>query len=136
MSRALHVPTLGEVLTLAAPWTLTLHQEARNKTLFKALGVRPLDKAGRPHPDPNQAEAWAPYHAGYVDHRWVRRHHEHRVTLPAGTKLTVRRLYIRQGAEDYNSVTFSVPSDSPKGPGRPRGRFWAKVADVNTMVVE
>ncbi len=48
------------------------------------------------------------------------------VSLPAGTVLMVDRIYIRQGREDWSSVTFKVP----------KGRFWAKLDEVNNMEFE
>jgi hypothetical protein len=68
------------------------------------------------------------------------------VTLPTGTQLKVDRIYIRKGASDYSSLTFyiqqtSLPALQPVKKGgkafsKGRKRFWAKLADVNTMMVQ
>jgi hypothetical protein len=64
------------------------------------------------------------------------------MTLPANTMLKVDRIYIRQGAGEYDSITFTVddcplPEIKPKKikGGRRAGilRFWAKLDDVNTI---
>ena len=63
------------------------------------------------------------------------------ITLPAGTELTVRRIFIRQGARDFDSMTFTatIPPLKPAPRGKvakPKSvRFWAKLDDCNTMEV-
>ena len=52
------------------------------------------------------------------------------VFLKAGQVLTVDRIYVRKGASDFSSITFNYIG-APKGSGRVR--FWAKLADVNTI---
>lgn len=68
------------------------------------------------------------------------------VTLPAGTVLAVDRIYIRKGNGDYSSLTFYVKSTSlealqpstlkARGFKGGRKRFWAKLADVNTIEMQ
>lgn len=49
--------------------------------------------------------------------------------LPKGTELKVSRIYIRQGASSYSSVTFYA-----KLPGSKKSiRFFAKLRDVNKI---
>lgn len=49
--------------------------------------------------------------------------------LPVGTILTVDRIYIRKGAQDFSSLSFwaQIPMD------KKRFRFWAKLSDVNEI---
>jgi hypothetical protein len=63
------------------------------------------------------------------------------MTLPVNTILKLDRIYIRQGSEEYDSITFLV-EDCPypelrgkKAKGFLTGklRFWAKLDDVNTI---
>lgn len=49
------------------------------------------------------------------------------ITLPVGTKLKVDRIYIRKGASDFSSISFFATIDKKDY------RFWAKLADVNTI---
>jgi hypothetical protein len=71
------------------------------------------------------------------------------VTLPVGTVLAVDRLYIRKGASDYSSITFYakelgeviIPGSrwswgNQKATKRKAQRFWAKLADCNTIEFE
>ncbi len=71
---------------------------------------------------------------------------ELRITLPAGTILKVDRIYIRKGKGEYSSITFfaeglgeTIIPASGQVWGRQydakkkKLRFWAKLADVNTM---
>lgn len=53
----------------------------------------------------------------------------HNFTLPTGTELIVDRIYIRKGSgfEDFSSLTFRITN------GNFKGRFWAKLADVNEI---
>lgn len=50
--------------------------------------------------------------------------------FPEGTVLKIERIYIRKGARDYDSVTFRLVGKGVKG------RFWAKLDEVNTMEFE
>ena len=115
------IPTIGTVFVLAADWEFPLQEESRNHKFSKEfrLGYR----------------EWARTHNGEPPARddWV--------TLPAGTVLRVDRIYIRKGGADikeYDSVTFWCNTHVKPAEGRKlkRGRFWAKLADVNQMEVE
>lgn len=101
----LFIPTLGTKLTLAEDWTFALHGEHRNGGMFHALGLKqPQDRYG--------------YYAPSMSVP---------ATLPAGTELTVRRIYIRQGQAGFDSVTFSVLI------GKRQHRFWVKLEDANSI---
>jgi hypothetical protein len=63
-------------------------------------------------------------------------------TVPAGSELTVDRVYIRQGAKEYSSLSFLVTDAGPFGdrlaPVAKRGfkkahRFWAKLRDCRRI---
>ncbi len=150
--KTIHVPAIGELLTLAKVWKFGLLPEYRNGTLFDYLDIEmPVLKYG-------SKRTTIP------------------VSLPKGSVLRVDRIYIRKGAKDFDSLTFMLvgkstepyeferavhefapidPSklfttrntewDSPRQPIKttmvksraPRKpvRFFASLADVNTMVV-
>lgn len=113
----LFVPTIGTQLKLLANWTFTLYHESRNDTLWTAL-VGPLPK-----------NRWGDDR--YLDKDWSQGYKSEIVTLPAGTHLTVDRVYIRQGSDktkSFDSLSFRVKKANQ--------RFWAKLSDVNTMDVE
>ena len=103
--RQLYVPALGDELTLVEPWRFTLHREYRNQGLIKVV-----------RPD--------------IDH-W--KFDPQIVTLPTDTVLIVDRIYIKKGGEAYNSLTFRI-KECPN-PLLTKKRFWAKLHDVNTMVI-
>lgn len=120
------IPTIGTVLTLADDWTFDLYEEHRN------------DKFA------NQAGLEFGYN-GWSTHRWVQNAdgthtcvppRSTPVTLPQGTVLKVDRIYIRGKTDDaraFDSVTFFCNPGARKGPLK--GRFWAKLSDVNQMDV-
>ena len=59
------------------------------------------------------------------------------VTLPAGDLLTVDRIYIRKGVSGFDSVTFGLKQSSHPALAKvKRRRFWAKLADVNSIEAE
>jgi hypothetical protein len=126
------IPTIGTVLTLTKPWTFRLHEESRN-TKFANQPLLDLDykswPGGQHLPDPNNPgkTKWVQNTAKAQD-----------ITLPKGTKLKVSRIYIRNGGKDmkdYDSVTFYCNSHikGKKGKLVIKGRFWAKLLDVNSM---
>ena len=105
----LTVPHIGTRLTLTRGWVFVLHTESRNSDFAQRMGLK--DK----------------------DHRW--RGVECRASLPAGTVLVVDRIYIRQGAADFDSITFRVK----KGEHPDKkiwGRFWVKLGDANRIHCE
>jgi len=74
---------------------------------------------------------------------------EIKVILPAGTSLKVDRIYIRKGKGEYSSITFFadglgetiVPASGlawrrQYDAKKKKLRFWAKLADVNTMNIK
>lgn len=116
----LFIPEIGTKLRLTKPWTFRLFSEERNETLFKRLG---LEMAPRYVPRGDGTMKWNDRSGHFVE-----------ATLPAGTLLTVDRVYIRHGASDYSSLTFRMPKEPIKGAKFKKCvRFWAKLADVNRI---
>jgi hypothetical protein len=160
----LHIPDIGEVLTLAAPWTFRLYDESRNESLMELVDDSRLKDEYKSRWDDRQNDV------------------SHPVTIPADEQLRVDRIYIRKGKgmSDYSSVTFYwvgkrteaqiihhpehtyqhreyhpdyhwasyhqrtdyiktvtriEPAHTEKIP-RKAIRFWAKLADVNTMEIK
>lgn len=50
-------------------------------------------------------------------------------TLPAGTVLTIDRIYLRKGKDEFDSITFIL--NKPKGTKGPMVRFWVRLDEVN-----
>lgn len=122
----LYIPKLGDALTLAQPWSLTVHGEYRNESLLTYM-----DKWDEYLQRPHRADYWTP------EVPWTTPH-----TFPAGTVLVVDRIYIRAGGEDFNSVTFRAKGFTGtkklwngKTQKMKTLRFWAKLDDVNTMII-
>jgi hypothetical protein len=108
------IPTVGQVLTLAENWTFTLHAEYRNFKFSEVIGQSWISNWYAP-PGERDREART-------------------VVLPAGTILKVARVYIRgtsHNARSFDSLTFTLVKVPEK---KWKGRFWAKLADVNRMV--
>ena len=110
----MYIPKLGDEIILIKEWCFLLYGEDRNHTLFKRFGI----SVGRWRRN-ELAEIQEILGNGKEQQESV-------VTcvLPIGTQLKVSRIYIRQGQDNYNSVTFS---------GKEIGRFWAKLDDVNEI---
>jgi hypothetical protein len=110
----LYVPEIGDKLKLTTDWTFDLHWESRNTGLIK--------------------------HFFGEDYKYDRNHTSPRpVTLLAGTVITVDRIYIRQGASEYSSISFyAAVGETGKGHfGKPKNpRFWATLKDCNKIEFE
>lgn len=105
----MRIPHLGDRIVIEEDWSFHLHSESRNGSLGRML----------------VGDDWT----------WGYGAPGHDITLPAGTSLTIDRIYIRKGASAFDSVTFNLinhPGKSKKGFGRVR--FWAKLDDVNRIV--
>jgi hypothetical protein len=106
------IPALGTKLLLTKSWTFDLHDESRNYEFWIAFhGQPPTRPAGQQHKYIYGGYAAAPS----------------KVTIKAGTTLSVDRIYIRKGASSFDSVSFRVLKGGPTPPGR----FWVKLCDVN-----
>ena len=114
------VPDIGTVIKLNYDWSFVLYQERRNAGFIELLNL----------------------FNGRVYQDWRVRTEPERATMiiRAGSELTVDRIYIRKGAEEYSSITFWLgkeavvigPDGTQHTPTR-RIRFWAKLADVNKI---
>ena len=136
----LYIPQLSDKLKLTTPWTFTLHWEARNRTLVEACLMPYLTKNKKPA---KNSDLW--YMEGLKYKGTSIKATNEEITLPAGSILSVDRIYIRQGVKDFNSVTFRLIKSSAStiiiGDGsvlaiNPKVRsirFWAKLADANRI---
>jgi hypothetical protein len=123
MDQKMNIPTIGTLLTLGKEWTFTAVAEYRNRGLMDYLTATGV------------VENEAPRYIGSG-----RDYARYECTLPRGTRLRVDRIYIRKGAPDFDSLTFwalDLGSSGSRTAFAPKNavRFWAKLADVNTMVV-
>jgi hypothetical protein len=75
-----------------------------------------------------------PLKACKVHHTVRGAHYPKPFTLPVRTVLSVERIYIRKGAERFDSITFRVKS-SPWTECE-KARFWVALDDANEMEVE
>lgn len=104
----LYVPDVGDVIELTQDWTFQLFNDQRNESVItyfdKQMLVRYLAYW--------QADKSEP------------------VTIPSGAVLKIDRVYIRKGNSEFSSLSFFwLNADGT----RKRLRFWAKLADVNTI---
>jgi len=112
------IPDIGTRVKLTKDWTFRLFEESRNYYLWQALGLKQCNRSWR------------------YDNPMT----EKKVVINAGSVLKVNRLYIRQGAKEYSSVTFNLQKGSEVNGDavmfKKKGcRFWAKLSDVNKMEV-
>lgn len=170
----LYVPEIGDRFRLTADWTFALHNEGRNSDLWSALDCdrhpsvavyeakyRALIEERDALIERGETVSHSYYGNPTVTRKRVALADQARydeiqkefyqrkpaiveITLPAGTELTVDRVYIRKGAGDYSSLSFYIADTplmalKPAGKGgfkKGRRRFWAKLADVNRIECE
>lgn len=143
----LFIPPLGFEITLTEDWTFKLFDEHRNQSLLKSAGLEcpRLDRDFHNLSRANQAEFVAKkgwfYAGNFLEDHYVDVNEFYtNMTLRAGTKLKIARVYIRLGQDYFNSITFTCPLLVSK-PGDPlfrasRGkgmRFWVKLEDANKI---
>lgn len=164
-NRSLFIPKLGTRLLLSQPWQFTLYDEYRNVSFLNALGY-----VVKRYHNYDQLIEENCHNPRIEIGEWVRNERhipgigvgrtivetKKRMCLPAGTVLTMDRIYIRKGNEEYDSISFNLnycPDESfcPKSGFKAMGgakatipliqgnasriRFWAKLDDVNTDFV-
>lgn len=101
------IPTIGTAVKLIQPWNFKLIYEYRNQHLWNILKLREPEYKGL-FSGPKEEVS-------------------HIVTLPIDTILIVDRIYIRQNASDFDSISFKAKNELGKF------RFWAKLDDVNKI---
>jgi hypothetical protein len=109
-----NIPELNKAFRLTEDWTFILYDEYRNTTLIEKFGRK------------------------YV---WGTKTVE---TLPKGLILKVRKIYIKSGASEFSSLTFTCPKNKNKAEklANPQNEiyggttFWAKLRDVNAAEIE
>lgn len=135
----LFIPEIGTLLRLTADWVFYLHYEGRNEGLLKFFELivpnsnqNSLRRGLLVRAD-GTADRWGHWDGAQAWRDGIPTHHATQVTLPAGTELILDRIYIRKGKDAFSSVTFRTVV-LPGTKSKPR--FWAKLADVNTLEVE
>lgn len=121
----LFIPTIGTFMILAESWEFVLYEEHRNDKFANQKGL----ELGF---DSWKALRWTTLPDGSRGRLPIR---TEKVTLPKGTLLKIDRIYIRgktDEAREFDSVSFFC---NPSARSGLRGRFWAKLADVNRMEV-
>lgn len=141
------MPTIGQKVRVldGQEWSFKLYQERRNETMYEYVGSPLLADHRRSYYDDfvGGQEGFRAHYAraselgqqascGEPERKSIT------ATLPAGTVLTIDRIYIRKGASDFDSISFFL--DGAKLPGRKgihsRVRFWVKLDDVNSGNLE
>jgi hypothetical protein len=102
-----NIPSVGYKFLVKQDWAIALYDEYRNSVAHKWLGVKPL--------------------VGSNGYRII--NSSVPVVIPEGTLLSVDRIYIRKGKDDYDSITFRVLG--VKGYGVVR--FWVKLDELNNL---
>ncbi len=125
----LFIQTIGTRLVLAAPWTFHLHDERRNEKFYiavhgeiKRTDFQWVGSGGETSPVKTERCWWQSYKAPEPI----------ATTLPKGSVIEVDRIYLRKGAGELDSVTFRLVS----GLGKIKGRFWARLDEVNNIEVD
>lgn len=126
----IYIPTIGTKLRLTEDWSFEVEKERRNWEIVEALkgyGVQPrLEFAYKMWNGEDYNDEFYP------------------MVLPAGTVLTIDRIYIRKGVGEYDSITFNL-GDCPDlrfeikrrgGQFVGRRRFWVKLDDANRIVCD
>lgn len=109
---------------LAEDWTFHLHDEYRNEKFWMAV-----------HGTLKTSETTYTDQKGLSARPWRSSRSEPILTtLPKGSVIEVDRLYLKKNNGDFDSVTFRLVS-GPLGK-KVKGRFWAKLAEVNTIVID
>lgn len=155
----LFIPTIGTKLKLTADWNFEVKEEYRNTKFLDAIGwtenmtakgrsrsrVQKIDASqlplelvrdhGAPRLDIEEVKNWSGEIAHTVHDYYFP------MTLPAGTVLSVDRIYIRKGVGDFDSITFLITDcpDKRFAPKKARGflpggcRFWVKLDEANRI---
>lgn len=120
------IPTIGTKLRLTEAWSFRLCKESRNHKMIQAV----------------RGEVQTSYWQDWNASDWSE---QGRIvatcTLPIDTVLSVDRIYIRKGLDQFDSITFQV-EDCPEerfrskkmgGTSSGKPRFWVRLDEANTI---
>jgi hypothetical protein len=139
------IPSIGDTFQIESPWTFKLFNEYRNEALISGMKfdsnehLELIRNASMFH-DQNYNAIYNKDEEIYREYLrlWALAENFHwRVTLPVGDILKIDRIYIRKGAEDFDSVSFFLTKTTETRMSKVKGkkRFWAKLEDVNQLEV-
>jgi hypothetical protein len=156
----LYVPEIGDHLRLTSDWTFNLHEEYRNKSLWDLYDCDNDPEVAAQKAESEDVlqemnairDKWrwpgsfnwhynnnVPRDPADVERLEVLtgRFNEIRdsasiVTIPAGSVLSIDRIFIRKGMDDWSSLTFYL-KEHPDHIFKKKPRFWAKLADCNNI---
>lgn len=158
--RRLFIPEIGTEITLAEHCTLTIYPERRNHKLLEKLGYTGFptfwpDDTGleeyvdfcltseqdaefdelfaksQKNTDDFDRETWTKERKKFYQKYKDVLVQNVPLLLVDGTVLKVDRIYIRKGNKEYSSLTFYAKNGPYKGQ-----RFWAKLDEVNQLIIE
>lgn len=151
----LYIPEIGDHLRLTADWAFNLQDEYRNKSLWDLLDCEHSQenlnhvKSQEVFRDElNRLEAkmypgnvyWGSVDPADFNRRLelydiLRNQVTVPVMLPAGSVLSIDRIFIRKGANDWSSLTFFL-KEHPTLSFKKKPRFWVKLLDCNKIEFE
>ena len=143
------IPRIGSILILAEDWTFNLYFEHRNNSLLEVFspdGTSVRRYYGWTEKDfekfkscgaelcIEKAMTESQLDRAYDTYRATnsRDNYYLKVTFPKGTPLKVDRIYIRNGVQAFDSITFRTTKDCPDKKFRSK-RFWVKLNDANKI---
>lgn len=156
----MYIPEIGDGFRLLQDWNFELIEEYRNKSLWDLFKgdedpgvVRKRAECDVLRDRLHVLERKAGYVYGYQKQNVSAEEYEEMqtlrntvydsgfrttkidATLPAGSELTIDRIYIRKGASDWSSITFYLQKH-PHAVFKKKPRFWVKLADCNRIEFE
>jgi hypothetical protein len=159
----LYVPEIGDHIKLTADWSFDLFNEHRNKSLWElydcdndpAIIIQRTEQEkiraeievleARMYPNNIRWNRAVGFHNHPVNPEDITKRYElfdklHKllvvnVTIPAESVLSIDRIFIRKGMDDYSSLTFFLKSH-PNKTFKKKPRFWAKLHDCNKIEFE
>lgn len=152
----LYVPEIGDHLRLTADWTFVLHNEYRNRSLWDHFDCDNAPEVYQQVAEKNSLRDeltkleqkmypgntyWSVPPASYdpVDvarreelYELIRPNEHATIMISAGAVLSVDRIFIRKGMDDWSSLTFFL-KELPGVTFKKKPRFWAKLHDCNNI---
>lgn len=133
----LFIPSIGDSIRLTKTWTFTLHH-AINSKLWDRLSLPEPIPFYKMEIDPSVDDYMSRGVSEYIakKEKYKKQMLAASVKISKGTILIIDRVYIGNGASDFDSVTFRIPRYVNENHPLGGCRFWAKLEDVNRIYFE
>lgn len=123
------IPTIGQKVRVLDGQTWNFHLIAEHRNRAAIQHFHPSEGEETTYYDDFDLPPGVNYYDYFRKHNRAPDRKKWLTSVPAGSVLTIDRIYLRKGKDEFDSITFIL--NKPKGVKGPMIRFWVRLDEVN-----